>query len=66
MTLDTFVDNFLTHQRKTNAKPEIALFNQFPLSAIINILTFMKFSIAPIQIVFKRNSGHFVEFFFTS
>ena len=23
----------------------------------------MKFSIAPIQIVFKRNNGHFVAFF---
>ena len=57
------MDNFVTHQRKTNAKPEIAFFNKFPLSGMINMLTFIKFSIAPIQIVFKRNSGHFVVFF---
>ena len=57
------VDNFLTQQRKTNTKPEIAFFNQFPLNAMIHILTVMKFYIAPIQLVFKWDNGHFVSFF---
>ena len=53
------MDNFLAHQRKTNMKPEIAFFNNFPVNAMRHIL---KFSIAPIQIVFKLSNGHFVAF----
>ena len=56
------MDNFLTYQRKTNTKPEIAFFNLFLLNAMIHILTFMKFSIAPIQILFKLSNRHFVAF----
>ena len=56
------MDNFIAHQRKTNTKPEIAFLNRFPLNAMVHILILMKLSIAPIQIIFKRNNGHFVAF----